>query len=78
MAHPAAIIPWAATGARPVALPRWGRPLRTSGARAVRTRSGIALFDELGHYIGAVGAEDHTPTFGPGADTVLLKRDGDF
>jgi hypothetical protein len=78
MAHPAAIISWAVTGARPVALPRWGRPSRTSGARAVRTRSGVALFDELGHYIGAVGADDLTPAFGPGADTVLLKRDGDI
>ncbi len=76
MAHPAAILPWAATGARPVSLTRWNRSQRTSGARAVRTRSGFALFDELGHYVGVVSVEDHRPTFGPGADTVLLKRDG--
>ncbi len=76
MAHPAAILPWAATGARPVSLPRWSRSPRTSGARTIRTRLGFALFDELGHYVGVVSPDDHTPAFGPGADTVLLKREG--
>ena len=76
MTHPAAILPWAATGARPVSLPRWSRSQRRSGARAVRTRSGLALFDELGHYVGVVSTDDPAPPFGPGADTVLLKRDG--
>jgi hypothetical protein len=37
---------------------------------------GFALFDELGHYVGVVSPDDHTPAFGPGADTVLLKREG--
>lgn len=74
MAHAAFISPWAVTGARAVAPPRASRSTRASGARAVRTRRGYALFDDLGHYIGTVKTPTGRLAFGRGADTVLLKR----
>jgi hypothetical protein len=74
MAHAAIISPWAVTGARAVAPPRASRSVRASGARAVRTRCGYALFDDVGHYIGTVGVPTGSVTFGRGAVTVLLKR----
>lgn len=62
MAHAAAIPHWAITGQRPGLIPwslrQGGRP---SGARTVRTQSGIALFDERGRYVGEV------PVIGEGA-----------
>lgn len=74
MAHAAIISPWAVTGARAVTPPRASRSTRASGARAVRTRRGYALFDDLGHYIGTVRIPTGRLAFGRGADTVLLKR----
>lgn len=74
MAHAAVISPWAVTGARAATPPRASRSTRASGARAVRTRRGYALFDDLGHYIGTVGAPIGRLMFGRGADTVLLNR----
>jgi hypothetical protein len=78
MAHPAAASPWATTGARAVAPPRASRSTRPSGARAVKTRLGVALFDDLGHYVGVVTAPIGQLVFGRGADTVLLKRGDDL
>jgi hypothetical protein len=76
MAHAAAISHWAITGQRPGLIPRnlrqGGRP---SGARTVRTPSGVALFDELGHYVGEVPVSGAGASFGPLAETVLLERD---
>jgi len=74
MAHPAVTLPWSITGARAVTPPRWNRLARPSGARAVRTGRGFALFDELGHYVGTVKAFGRQLVFGPGADNVLLDR----
>jgi len=74
MAHPAAILPCPITGARAVMPPRWDRLARPSGARAVRTGRGLALFDELGHYVGTVKEFGRQLAFGPGADNVLLER----
>jgi hypothetical protein len=74
MAHPAAILPWRMTGTRAVSLPRWTAAPRTSAARAVRTSSGIALFDDVGRYVGVISSQDRSSRFGPGADTVLLRR----
>ena len=76
MAHAAAISHWAITGQRPGLIPRarhQGGP--PSGARTVRTPSGIALFDERGRYVGAVPVIGASTSFGPLAETVLLKRD---
>ena len=76
MAHAAAVTHWAITGQRPGLIPR-GRRLscQPSGARSVRTSSGVALFDELGHYVGRVLIANDSVTFGPCAETVLLCRD---
>jgi hypothetical protein len=74
MSHPAAILPWTVTGARAVAPPRRSRSDRPSGARAVRTGGGFALFDELGRYVGTVVAAGQRLAFGPDADNVLLRR----
>jgi hypothetical protein len=71
----AVMAPWLATGARPVALPRLSRlATRLSSARTVRTRSGYALFDEAGRYVGRVAEPAGRLSFGAGADTVLLRR----
>jgi hypothetical protein len=76
MANAAAITHWAITGQRPGLIPR-GRRLSgpPSGARTVRTASGVALFDELGRYVGRVLITSDAATFGPCAETVLLSRD---
>ena len=74
MAHPAAIFPWRVTGTRAVSPPRWGVEPRHGGARAVRTGIGIALFDDAGRYVGMIMSRERTAYFGPGADTVLLRR----
>ena len=74
MAHPAVILPWRVTGTRAVSLPRWSAAPRDSGARTVRTRGGFALFDDAGRYIGAIVSQGQASRFGPGADTVLLRR----
>ena len=74
MTHAMIVSPWAVTGARAAAPPRASRATRASGARAIRTRCGYTLFDDLGHYIGTVAAATGRLTFGRGADTVLLKR----
>jgi hypothetical protein len=77
MAHAAVMVPWTVTGARP-ATPRQAPFVgRSSGARAVRTRRGCALFDDTGHYVGAIVDPTGYPTFGPGAGTVLLHRSSD-
>jgi hypothetical protein len=73
MTHMAMTLPWTATGARAVS-PRMSRATRPSGARAVQTRRGYALFDDLGHYVGSVAAPVGRISFGQGADTVLLHR----
>jgi len=73
MTHLALTLPWTVTGARAVS-PRTSRATRPSGARAVHTRRGYALFDDLGHYIGSVAAPVGRLSFGRGADTVLLHR----
>lgn len=76
MAHAAAISHWAITGQRPGLIPRTlrqGSP--PSGARTVRTQSGIALFDERGRYVGEVPVIGARASFGPSAETVLLERD---
>lgn len=73
MTHMAMTLPWTATGTRAVS-PRTSRATRPSGARAVQTRRGYALFDDLGHYIGSVAAPVGRLAFGQGADTVLLHR----
>ena len=71
----AATIPWLATGARPISLSRLSRfASRASSARTVRTRSGYALFDEAGRYVGMVAQLAERVTFGVGAGTVLLRR----
>lgn len=74
MAHPAVIFPWRVTGTRAVSLPRWSAAPRDSGARTVRADGGVALFDDAGRYIGVILSEERTSHFGPGADTVLLRR----
>jgi len=74
MSHPAAVLPWTVTGARAVSPPRRSHSARASGARAVRTGGGFALFDELGHYVGTVVAFGQRLAFGPDADNVLLRR----
>ncbi len=74
MAHAAVMVPWAVTGARPTTPPHTSFAPHSSGARAVRTRRGYALFDDTGHYVGAVAQPAGHPTFGPGAGTVLLQR----
>ncbi len=74
MTHAAMLSPWAVTGARAAAPPRASRSTQASGARAVRTRHGYTLFDDLGHYIGSVAAPSGRLAFGRGADTVLLRR----
>jgi len=72
----AAVVPWLATGARPIALPRLSRfASRASSARAVHTMSGYALFDEAGRYIGGIAELAGRLGFGIGADTVLLRRE---
>ncbi len=65
------------TGARPALIP-WSRrlPCRASGARTVRTETGVVLFDERGRYVGVVASISAGPAFGPGAETVLLSREG--
>jgi hypothetical protein len=74
MAHPAAILPWRVTGTRAVSPPRWSvEPLHV-GARAVHTAVGVALFDDVGRYVGLIASRDGAAYFGPGADTVLLRR----
>lgn len=74
MSHAAAILSWTATGARAVSPPRRNRAAATSGARAVRTGGGFALFDELGRYVGTVVSFGQRLAFGPDADNVLLRR----
>ncbi|NIQ99547.1 MAG: hypothetical protein GTN78_05020 [Gemmatimonadales bacterium] len=75
MVDAATLSPWVITGARSMLLSRVTRPRSAlSSARAVRTQSGIALFDESGRYVGMVTAPAGKPAFGPGADTVLLRR----
>ena len=49
-------------------------PWTVTGARAVRTGGGFALFDELGRYVGTVVAAGQRLAFGPDADNVLLRR----
>jgi hypothetical protein len=74
MAHAAVTAPWAVTGARSVAAPQSSRATRASGTRAVRTRRGYALYDDTGHFVGAVMESVGQLAFGQGADTVLLRR----
>jgi len=74
MAHAAVMVPWAVTGARPTTPPQTSYVGGSSGARAVRTRRGFALFNDTGHYVGAIEASVGYVTFGPGAGTVLLQR----
>jgi len=78
MAHPAVILPWRVTGTRAVSLPRWSAASRDSGARTVHTRGGIALFDDAGRYIGVIMGRERASHFGPGADTVLLRRNDEI
>ena len=49
---------------------------RTAGAgRFVRTRKGLALFDENGRFIGVVkDPRASAPRFGRAAETMLLRR----
>ncbi len=78
MAHAATISHWAITGQRPGLIPRTRRQGGLpSGARTVRTPSGIALFDERGRYVGEVPVIGAGASFGPLAETVLLERDDD-
>lgn len=75
MAHALALTSYAATGARPAAPLRDARGSRTpTAARTVRTRGGMALFDEAGRYVGVVTAVSQHPVFGRGGQTVLLRR----
>lgn len=63
------------TGPRPVGLPMAGALLRSlEGARFVRTRQGLALFDDAGRFVGMVRRPDHDTTFGRAGCTVLLRR----
>jgi hypothetical protein len=78
MAHPAVILPWSMTGTRAVSLPRRTAASRDSGARAVRTTDGFVLFDDVGRYIGVIAGLDRQSRFGPGADTVFLRRNDGF
>jgi hypothetical protein len=56
-------------------LPRLSRlASHASSARTVRTRSGYALFDEAGRYVGRVAELAGKLSFGVGGDTVLLRR----
>lgn len=75
MAHPAVISDWMITGARAAAPRHTSRSSVATSVRAVRTAAGYALFDDRGRYLGRI-ATDQQPTFGRGADTVLLRRDG--
>lgn len=75
MVHTAAISGWAITGARSVLPARAVRERWVPcGARTVSTRRGLALFDEMGRFVGRVDATEGTPDFGPGAHTLLLRR----
>ncbi len=75
MAQAATASRWMITGARSV-LP--ARAVREQwvpcGARTVRTRRGMALFDEAGRFVGRVDAPTGAPAFGPGARSMLLRR----
>ncbi len=75
MAHPAVISTWTITGTRAAAPRRSERSAAATSVRAVRTVSGYALFDDWGRYLGRIATDEH-PTFGRGADTVLLSREG--
>jgi hypothetical protein len=44
------------------------------GARCIRTRQGLALFDDAGRFVGIVRRPDHETQFGPAGSTVLLRR----
>jgi hypothetical protein len=75
MAHTAARSGWAVTGARSVLPARAVRErCPPSGARTVRTCLGLALFDEMGRFVGRVHATAGAPAFGPGAQALLLRR----
>ena len=75
MARAAVMSRWAITGARSVIPVRAVAELCTPcGARTVRTRRGVALFDEMGRFVGRIDAPDGTPAFGPGAEALLLRR----
>lgn len=75
MAQAVAISRWAITGARSVLPARAVRERWVPcGARTVRTRRGVALFDEDGRFVGRVDAPAGAPAFGPGARSMLLRR----
>lgn len=50
---------------------------RTAEGHVVKTARGYALFDECGRYLGVLPSPEGNPSFGPGAKTVLLQRDGE-
>ena len=75
-AQPAYPIEAIHTGQRPVAPPvalGSENPV-VSGVRLVRTRQGLALFDEKGRFIGIVRRPNPATGFGPAGTTVLLRR----
>jgi hypothetical protein len=75
MARTAAISRWAITGARSVLPDRAVRErCAPCGARTVRTRRGLALFDDMGRFVGRVDGPAGAPAFGPGGRTLLLRR----
>ena len=75
MAHPAIISTWTITGTRAAAPRRSEHSAVVTSVRAVRTVGGYALFDDWGRYLGRIATDEH-PTFGRGADTLLLRREG--
>jgi hypothetical protein len=75
MAQATTISRWMITGARSVLPARAVRERWVPcGARTVRTRRGMALFDEEGRFVGRVDGPTGAPAFGPGARSMLLRR----
>ena len=74
-ARPLAVHGIDTTGQRAVHPPVFDRVLRTAaGARLIRTRRGLALFDDVGRFVGIVRRPDPGALFGPAGSTVLLHR----
>jgi hypothetical protein len=63
-----------ATGSRSSLAVARNAPRMSGAARFVRTRRGLALFDEQGRSIGTVDFPQGEPKFGTAEETLLLQR----
>ena len=75
VAHALAFSEFVNTGRRPVSAgARQALNCVAAGGRLVQTRSGYALFDEDGRYVGQIRTPAAATKFGPAGPTMLLER----